>query len=115
MGGALGDSKAGVAAMNSGAVAGSTSTNIDGGRSPVGSESKTSHQDSSSSAGNSSIRGGYQLGIWLSLFLAGLVLVPLVIWAVIRSVRSQEESQSDEVVYSNLNILQIYGKIVKKS
>jgi hypothetical protein len=61
------------------------------------------------------LRGGiYQMGISLSLFLAGLMLIPAVIWAVVKSVRSQEESQDDEVVYKNLNVLQIYGKITKK-
>jgi hypothetical protein len=61
------------------------------------------------------LRGGiYQMGISLSLFLAGLMLIPAVIWAVVKSVRSQEESQDDEVVYKNLNVLQIYGRITKK-
>ncbi|HET9916641.1 MAG TPA: hypothetical protein VFQ89_05990, partial [Candidatus Binatia bacterium] len=64
---------------------------------------------------HSSLRGGInQMGISLLLFLAGLMLIPAVIWAVVKSVRSQEESQDDEVVYKNLNILQIYGKITKK-
>jgi len=42
------------------------------------------------------------------------LLIPAVIWAVVKSVRSQEESQDGEVVYRNLNVLQIYGKITKK-
>jgi hypothetical protein len=54
------------------------------------------------------------MGIWLSLLFAGLLLIPAVIWAVVKSVRSQEESQDGEVVYRNLNVLQIYGKITKK-
>ncbi|HEX6769565.1 MAG TPA: hypothetical protein VF208_09460 [Candidatus Binatia bacterium] len=54
------------------------------------------------------------MGFWLSLLFAALLLIPVVIWAVVKSVRSQEESQDDEVVYKNLNILQIYGKITKK-
>jgi len=54
------------------------------------------------------------MGIWLSLIFAGLILIPIVIWAVVKSVRSREESQDGEVVYKNLNVLQIYGKIIKK-
>lgn len=104
------------AAKNPSVVAGSVSVSANAGRSGRGPESNGGHQDKSSSGIHSSIRGGfYQLGIWLSLIFTGLVLVPLVVWAVVRSVRSQEESQNGEVVYSNLNVLQIYGKIAKKS
>jgi hypothetical protein len=42
------------------------------------------------------------------------MLVPVVIWLVGKSARSQEEAQDGEVVYSNLDVLQIYGKIIKK-
>jgi hypothetical protein len=112
----LGYRSADATVKNSGAVAGSATASVNESRSGRGSESKNGHEHSPTSGGNSSNRGGiYQLGIWLSLLFAGLVLVPLVIWAVVRSVRSQEESQNGEVVYSNLNVLQIYGKIVKKS
>ena len=104
------------AAKNPSAVAGTVSVNANAGRSGRGPESNGGHQDKSSSGSHSSIRSGfYQLGIWLSVIFTGLVLVPLVIWAVVRSVRSQEESQNGEVVYSNLNVLQVYGKIAKKS
>ena len=54
------------------------------------------------------------MGFWLSLIFAGLILIPIVIWAVVKSVRSREESQEGDVVYRNLNVLQIYGKIIKK-
>jgi len=42
------------------------------------------------------------------------MLVAAVIWAVVKSVRSREKAQDGEVVYKNLNVLQVYGKITKK-
>ena len=55
------------------------------------------------------------MGFWLSLLTAALLLtIPALIWAVVKSVRSQDESQNDEVVYKNLNVVQIYGRIIKK-
>jgi len=42
------------------------------------------------------------------------MLIAAVIWAVVKSVRGREKAQDGEVVYKNLNVLQIYGRIVKK-
>jgi len=42
------------------------------------------------------------------------MLIPIVISAVVKAVRGTEESQSGEVFYKNLDVIQIYGKIIKK-
>jgi len=103
------------AAKDSGAVAADASGRGNEGRSAIGGASKNDHTSASSTGGNSSGRGGIpQLGFWLSVFFAALLLIPVVIWVVVKSVRSQEESQDNEVVYKNLNVLQIYGRITKK-
>jgi len=103
------------AAKDSSAAAADASGRGHEGKSAIGGASKNDHTSAPSASGNSSGRGGIpQLGFWLSLLFAALLLIPVVIWAVVKSVRSQEESQDDDVVYKNLNILQIYGKITKK-
>jgi len=110
------DAQGDASGKDSNAVAGSTSANGNHGKSALGSAAKNGQSSAANSGGNSSSRGGdYRVEIWLSLLLTGLLLIPAVIWAVIKSVRSQEESQDGEVVYKNLNVLQIYGRIVKKS
>lgn len=100
---------------DSSAVKGSVSGGGDQGKSALGGASKNAQTSPSRSGNNSSVRGGiYQFGIWLSLLYVGLMLIAAVIWAVVKSVRGRETAQDGEVVYKNLNVLQIYGKIVKK-
>jgi hypothetical protein len=67
--------------------------------------------------GNSSVRGGiFQLGIWLSILIAMLMLLPIVIWLVVKVVRRSETSQNGDMVYQNLqDARQIYVKIIAKS
>lgn len=105
------------AAKDSRAVAGFASRSTKDEKIGFGAASKNVRVGDSSSGGNSSGSGGiFQLGFWLSLLTAALLLtIPALIWAVVKSVRSQEESQNDEVVYKNLNVVQIYGRIIKKS
>ena len=110
------DAQGDASGKNSNSVAGYTSANGNHNKSAFGAGAKNGQSSAANSGGNSWTRGGdYRMEIWLTLFFAGLLLIPAVIWAVIKSVRSQEESQDAEVVYKNLNVLQIYGRIVKKS
>jgi hypothetical protein len=104
------------AANDSRAVAGVGSRSTNDEKFGFGAASKNVRAGEASSGGNSSGRGGiFQLGFWLSLLTAALLLtIPALIWAVVKSVRSQDESQNDEVVYKNLNVVQIYGRIIKK-
>jgi hypothetical protein len=103
------------ALKDSRAVAGSGLGSGNESKSALGTASENGQTNASSSANDSSIRGGiYQLGFRLALIFLGLMVTTVVIWAVVKSVRSQEESQDPEVVYRNLNVVQIYGKIIKK-
>jgi len=44
-----------------------------------------------------------------------LLLLPIVIWIVVKLVRKSEAPDNGEVVYQNIeDVRQIYGKIIKK-
>lgn len=103
------------ATKDSGAVAGSASGSANDGKSVFGAAAKNASTNEVRFGSDSSVRGGnYEPGFWMSLLFAALLLLPVVLWAVINSIRNQEAPQDDEVVYKNLNVLQIYGRITKK-
>jgi len=112
---AMGNVTTDAAVKESSAAGGTVSASGNEGKSALGAASKNAQTSLSRSGSNSSVRGGfYQFGIWLSILYAGLMLIAAVIWAVVKSVRGREKAQDGEVVYKNLNVLQIYGRIVKK-
>jgi len=55
------------------------------------------------------------LGIWISLLLVVLTLIPVAIWIFFKASRESEEAaQANEAPYRTLDTEQILGKIVGK-
>jgi len=94
---------------------GAISGNGDG-RGASSTDSAIPHQAGApGSGGNSSVSALiYRLGFQLSLLFAGLMLLAVVIWAVIKMARKREPSQNGDVVYKSLqDAREIYGKMIK--
>jgi hypothetical protein len=84
-----------------------------------GSTAQAAADDRQSRTANSAAKYGAPAGnapwnLQLSLLVLTLILVPLVLWAIVRAVHRREAGPNDDVVYQNLNdARQIYGKIIK--